>query len=73
MLWIDTRELCCHKVFIVGGCYNPYMVNIYDSIKAVELLLNHGATTTRNVDKLLGVLWRTHRPKTGSYSTGHYH
>ena len=72
MLWVDALQLLLHKSLVVSRGYYPYMINIYDAIKAVEGLLYHCSTLTRDVDKLLWFLWGGHWPESATYATCHY-
>lgn len=48
------------------------LVGLAALMAAINTSWETESTTTRDVDKLLGMLWRTHRPKAATNATGHY-
>ena len=57
------------RIFLVG--HHPHILGVADSFETVERELDERAADAKHVDKLLGLLGSTHRPKAASHSTGH--
>ena len=67
----DIGQLFAHDVGIVLGSDHPNVGGWHDALKAIYSELEHSAPASQDVEKLLGTLYTTHRPKAATNAACH--
>ena len=67
----QLRKLLGYDISVSGTRDDPYILRRTNIAESVECELQQRASTTQDIDELLGLLWSTHWPETASDAACH--
>ena len=69
---IDNKAVLMKINLVLGRGHHPYVLRSHDALEAVGGELQKRASTSEDVDKLLGIVGGTHGPETTADTSCHY-